>query len=85
MAAHHRRLVGGEAASTVKFRCEKCNRQMDDKVETVWNFVTGWEKRREQGGTNHIALRTPQDTYCCNGCMQLLLAGLDPGQQALTV
>jgi len=64
----------------MKFSCHKCNRVIDDKIETVWNLVSGWEKKRDQGGTNHLALRTPQDLYCCNGCMTLLLAELDPAR-----
>jgi len=65
--------------------CHKCGRPLDSKIETIWNKVVGWEKPREGGGTNHIALRTPQDEYCCNGCMTLMLDGLDPGQESLAI
>lgn len=65
--------------------CEKCGRRIFERTETYWNYVHGWEKKREDGGTNHLALREPQDKYCCNGCMMLMQSGLDPGQQALSV
>lgn len=66
-----------------ELRCIKCNRVLNEQTETVWNKVTGWEKKRAGGGTNHLALRQPQDDVMCNGCMNLMLAGLDPGQTRL--
>jgi hypothetical protein len=63
--------------------CAKCGRSMDERIETVWRQVIGWEKKREQGGTNHLALREPLNQYCCNGCMTLLAAGIDPAQESL--
>jgi hypothetical protein len=42
--------------------------------------VTGWEKKRFQGGTNHVAMRRPLDNYRCIPCMSKTLDGLDPGQ-----
>lgn len=63
--------------------CSKCGRAMNENIETVWQYTTGWVKKREQGGTNYIALRKPQQEFMCNGCMQLLLDGLDVGQQSL--
>jgi hypothetical protein len=63
--------------------CHKCGRELNEKTETVWNMVVGWEKRREAGGTNHIALRRRKDLYCCNGCMTLMLDGLSPAQEAM--
>ena len=64
-------------------RCSKCQREIDERIETVWSKVTGWEKRREQGGTNHLALRKPLDEYCCHGCMTLMQQKIAPGQTSL--
>lgn len=63
--------------------CTKCGRPLNEKTETVWNLVEGWEKKRDQGGTNHLALRKPKDVFCCNACMSLMLAGLSTGQESL--
>lgn len=64
-------------------KCDQCGRSLDERTETVWNLVEGWEKKRDQGGTNHLALRKPKDEFRCNGCMTLILHGLSPGQVAL--
>jgi len=63
--------------------CSKCGRPINDHIETVWQYASGWIKRRDAGGTNHLALRELHDKLMCNGCMQLMLDGLDPGQQSL--
>jgi hypothetical protein len=64
--------------------CDKCGRVLNERIETVWNLVEGWEKKRDQGGTNHLALRKPKEQFRCNGCMTLILDGLNPGQESLT-
>jgi len=65
--------------------CSQCGRLMDERIETVWQHVTGWTKKRDQGGTNHIALRKELPEMMCNACMHLLVHGLNPGQQSLGV
>lgn len=64
-------------------KCDKCKRDIDDRAETVWNLVEGWEKKREGGGTNYLALRKTKEQFRCNACMTLLLEGLDPGQSRI--
>jgi hypothetical protein len=64
-------------------RCDMCGRSIDERKEIVWQMVTGWEKRRRQGGTNHLALRKPQDQSRCWVCMDRMLSGDDPHQVAL--
>ena len=64
--------------------CTKCGRELHDHMETIWQHASGWVKRRDAGGTNHLALRELHpDQLMCNGCMQLMLDGIDPGQQSL--
>ena len=67
----------------VDMNCSKCGRAINEHIETVWQKVIGWEKKRDQGGTNYIALREPLPEVMCAGCMQLMQDGLDPGQQSL--
>lgn len=62
-------------------RCSEC----DEPVEPnhVWLEVTGWEKRRFSGGTNHVALRELTGRHMCNSCMSKARAGLSTAQQDL--
>ena len=54
------------------------HKELDERHVTVWSKVEGWEKKRDAGGTNHVALRKPLGVFMCAGCMDLLRAGLDP-------
>lgn len=64
-------------------RCDACGRELDERVETVWNKIEGWEKKRDQGGTNHVALRRVLPEFRCNGCMTLAQSGLSFGQESI--
>lgn len=72
-----------EYSSPYILRCTECGRQMDERVETVWCKVEGWEKKRSQGGTNHVALRKPLNAFMCPGCMDKLQSGVAARQLAL--
>lgn len=61
-------------------KCCECGNPVDDRKETVWSKVEGWEKKRDQGGTNHVALRNPLGVSMCNACMMLKLSGLSAAQ-----
>jgi hypothetical protein len=65
--------------------CTECGRGMDERYETVWNLVEGWEKRRSQGGTNHLACRRPRNQFRCAGCMEKILNGVAAGQESLAL
>ncbi len=56
---------------------------MDERLVTVWSKVTGWEKKRDQGGTNHVALRQPLNEFMCVGCMDKLKSGVSARQLQL--
>lgn len=62
------------------FTCRHCGCAMDERTETVWQLVQGYEKKRAQGGTNHVALRRPLYDFMCNRCMTLAQSGLHPQQ-----
>lgn len=57
-------------------RCTACGRQMDERLETVWQKLTGWDKKRSAGGTNHVALKRPLHEFMCAGCMDKLQNGV---------
>jgi hypothetical protein len=70
-------------SSPYHITCEECGREVDERFETVWSAVEGWEKKRHQGGTNHIACRRPLPRFRCEPCMQKILAGLPALQGSL--
>ena len=45
--------------------------------------VTGWERRRDQGGTNAIRLREPTNEWACMACINLQAKGPGLAQTAL--
>jgi hypothetical protein len=62
----------------------KCGTMLNpNRVDTFWQKVEGWERKREQGGTNHVALRKKLDVRMCLSCMRQLQNGVDPGQSTL--
>lgn len=60
----------------------KCGQLIAD-TRLAWCGVTGWERYREQGGTNHVAVRRPTGEFMCEDCMRKLKDGLDPAQGEL--
>jgi hypothetical protein len=64
--------------------CTECGKELDQNLPGAWWVqVIGWERKREQGGTNHVALRVQQEVFMCNACMVLRQAGISPKQGAL--
>lgn len=57
--------------------CLDCKRDLSDDPPTmVWRAVQGWERGRSEGGTNHVAMREPQDAFLCDVCMRKRQRGL---------
>ena len=69
--------------SPYQYPCSQCTRLVDERFEMVWHKVTGWEHKRDAGGTNHLALRRPQNEFMCDECMEKLRNGLSPQQGSL--
>lgn len=49
----------------------------------AWQRVTGYEKRRAGGGTNHVALRQPEQAWLCDSCMRREQRGISAQQGSL--
>lgn len=62
--------------------CSSCGRELKPH-ENPWVEVKGWERKRSQGGTNHVALRKNTGVIMCPECMILLQRGLSPDQMTL--
>lgn len=60
--------------------CYICNEPIPAGA-LVYEQVTGWAKRRGQGGTNALALRTPTGLVACSTCILSLTSGVDPRTQ----
>ncbi len=72
----------GEYFSPYTARCSECGCPIPD-VEYAWTSITGWDKKRRGGGTNHVALRKPTGEWMCDACMQKCMAGIATGQLSL--
>lgn len=63
--------------------CDLC-KNPDDPINPngrVYRRVTGWERQRDAGGTNALALRQPQDVYAHVKCVDQAKRGIDPSTQ----
>jgi hypothetical protein len=68
----------------VTITCFHCGQPIGrDDLDRCWRKVSGWEKHREQGGTNALALREVEDLWMHNSCMLLAKRGIAPGQGTL--
>jgi len=56
-------------------RCAICLDPVDPLDRFVWQKVIGWEQRRQQGGTNHVALRQTRDEFAHAHCVRLARSG----------
>lgn len=61
--------------------CVHCGGPIDENRD--YQQVTGWEKRRSQGGTNAIKLREPQGVWACCVCIDGQATGIIRGQTSL--
>jgi hypothetical protein len=66
-------------------RCKFCGKPLDpdSRVETVYQRVYGWEKKREAGGANQITLREPQQEWAHASCIDRMVHGIGVSQMAL--
>ncbi len=72
-----------ETTNPYLLRCSECGALMDERHHTIWSKVEGWEKKRDAGGTNHVALRIPLGVFMCVGCMDKLRSGVAASQLSL--
>lgn len=62
-------------------RCSICDASLQGW--TVYQKVSGWERWREAGGTNALALREPKQEFACQRCIDALKRGVDPKNQVV--
>lgn len=60
-------------------QCSFCERDLEG--ETVYQHVSGWERWRDEGGTNALALRQTEQDFACMDCIESFKRGVDPTQQ----
>jgi predicted RNA-binding Zn-ribbon protein involved in translation (DUF1610 family) len=63
-------------------RCTTCREVIDARAAGVSQMVMGWAPRRDQGGTNTIAVVRRVNEWLCPHCLDQLRAG-HQGQGAL--
>lgn len=65
-------------------RCSFCSNPIHS-TRNAYRRIGGWEREREQGGTNHVVLREPKDEWACIHCINKLQSGVAVGQETLLV
>lgn len=68
--------------TTHRLLCERCDGPINDP-ERCFEQVTGWVKKREQGGTNSLRLKESLHRYMHTSCMELEVRGIPRGQSTL--
>lgn len=62
--------------------CTFCGKAVDPNRD--YRRVTGWEKRRAEGGTNALRCREPhEDEWACVSCIDRQASGVAPTQAAM--
>lgn len=62
--------------------CFFCGATVDSDSKGVYQYVSGWERRRDKGGTNAIRLPERQSRWACHSCIEERAKGLE-NQNAL--
>ena len=67
----------------MKVKCETCGHDIDQ--ENAYRFITGWVRKRGQGGTNAVAQMVPVQParWKCMFCVDREKQGLAPTQGSL--
>jgi hypothetical protein len=63
--------------------CEFCGNPVNLKARNTLQKVTGWEKKRSQGGANQIILREPLPNFAHALCVDEYKQGIHPDQALL--
>lgn len=63
--------------------CAFCDEPVDPQARSTHQRVTGWEKRRTQGGANQIILREPLLEFAHATCIDERKLGVIPNQANL--
>ena len=59
--------------------CEFCGTPIRNP-NTSYRKVTGWERKRTDGGTNALRCREPHDEWACTVCVDKEAKGIGVGQ-----
>lgn len=64
-------------------KCAFCAKPVDPEGPFAYRKVVGWERKRDQGGTNAIRLRVPQPEFACEFCINKETKGINARQGSL--
>jgi hypothetical protein len=67
-------------------QCEYCHRELNVLDATVWQWVTGWERKgrgQSRKGGSDIALRQLREKFACDQCVTRKRNGISPAQGTL--
>lgn len=66
----------------MRTRCFYCNTLIDSDARGIYQYVSGWERKRAQGGTNALRAATRRERWACHACIEKLVK-IGLGQEAL--
>jgi hypothetical protein len=53
----------------MRTHCTFCGATLDADAPGTYQWVSGWERRRKQGGTNALRLAERQGKWACPACI----------------
>lgn len=62
--------------------CCECGTEMQSTRGAAFE-ITGFERERKQGGTNHVLWREPTGRVMCSTCVIRKTHGIIPGQLSI--
>ena len=63
--------------------CEYCGQPVSPTRAGTFVWTSGWVEQRRDGGAHAITLPVRADRYACGSCIDMLRAGVSPGQGTL--
>jgi hypothetical protein len=67
----------------MKVVCSLCGEDVEPGARTTMQKVTGWEKKRRQGGANQIILRELLPEFAHSSCVEERKLGIHHNQALL--
>lgn len=64
-------------------RCAVCDKTLTSTKEIGAYGVKGWEKKRKEGGTNHLLFREQTGEFMCSTCLVKKTYLVSPDQLTL--
>lgn len=61
----------------MKTECVYCHLPLDSDQHGIYQYVHGWERKREGGGTNALRLPLREMKWACHACIEERVRGTE--------